>query len=369
MGEGTPGAFLGQIRMGRESATQYGDATTVTTYLLPCVTTIQPTENDNVVESNRKQGDRGVADIHSTRHTIDGRIRFEVGPENIHKLLYWAHGGYALNATMPGSTVLATAYEHNVATGTANTPYSFSSWVDFGETERTGATMYTRYQGMYITGYDLTIGDRALLPLDCDWFAKDSQLVSPTVAFAPALSALQPFVSKEHLTRVLLGVQSLPCQLVSGNIRYDGTVTGRENAGSRYMQGANVGRGRVEVNMVLDFDNIRTLVDYMGASPTTSPTLPLAMRWPKREEVLRLTWENDQVAYSNTADTNYGLEAYIPRYQFTAMVRELPESSDDPIRVEFRGQGLQSAAATTVALRGEVVWRFWNRLPSTAFTS
>jgi len=368
MGEATPGAFLGQVRMGRESATQYGAPSTVTTYLWPCVSAININSNDNVVETNCKVGDRGVADVHSTRHTVDGRIRCEVGPENVHKLLYWAHGGYALAATIAG-TGAATAYEHNVANGGSETPYSFSTWLDLGETERAGSTVMTLIPGMYITGYDMTIGDRSLLTLDLDYIGQQQRLVSPTTAFSPALSALQPFVAKEHLTHVRLGARTLTCEFVSGSIRYDGTVTARENAGGRYITGAYAGRGRCEIQFVLDFDNLASVVDYMGQSPTTSPTLPVAMAWPKREEVLRLTWESDEVATSAAGGQMYSLEAYAPRYQFAAMVRELPEDSDAPLRVEFRGQALESLAATTVALRGDIIWRFWNRLPASAFTA
>jgi len=368
MGEATPGAFLGQVRMGRESATQYGASTTVTSYLWPCMSAISINANDNVVETNCKVGDRGVADVHSTRHTVDGRIRVEVGPENVHKLLYWAHGGYALAATIAG-TGAATAYEHNVANGGAETPYSFSTWLDIGETERAGSTVMTLIPGMYITGYDMTIGDRSLLTLDLDYMGQQQRLVSPTTPFSPALSALQPFVAKEHLKHVRLGARELACEFVNGSIRYDGTLTARENAGDRYIQGAYAGRGRAEIQFVLDFDNLASVVDYMGQSPTTSPTLPVAMVWPKREEVLRLTWESDEVASSAAGEQMYSMEAYAPRYQFTAMVRELPEDSDAPLRVEFRGQALESLAATTVALRGDIIWRFWNRLPSTAFTA
>jgi len=366
MAEATPGAYLGQVRMGRESATQYGDQTSVTTFLWPCMSMISSNSNRNPVETNCKAGERGVRDIHSTRITEDGRLRCEVGPENIHKLLYWAHGGYALATAYAGATG---AFEHNVATGTANTPYSFSAWVDYGETDRSGVTMATLYPGIFITGYDIAISDRSLLTADFDWLAQQQELVAPTIAFSPALSALQPFVAKEHLASIALGGRPLAAQFVSGNIRYDTTVTGRENAGSRFMQGAHAGRGRANIDFSLDFDDVATLKEYMDGSPTTSPTLPVAMAWPDQEAVLELTWRNDQVLKVAGGTVNYGLACRAPRYQFTALVRELPEDSDSPIRVDFRGQALQSAAATSVALRGDLIWRFYNSLASTAFTS
>jgi len=370
MAEATPGAFLGKACLGREDT--YGDQTSVTSFLWPCLTNISVQSNHNVVEVNCKTGDRGVANTWATRFSAEGRFRCEIGPENIHKLLYWAHGAHAIAATLSGTAGGATvdAYEHNIATNGNATPYSFSAWVDFGEGDRMSSTVVTVIPGMFMTGYDIVVADRALLSLDADYIAKTQELVSPTAAMIPSLSGLQPFTAKPHLSTVELGGRSIAAQLVDTTLRYSTGVSARENAGSRFVTGGYAGRGRFEVSFTLDFDDVASVVDFMGTSPTTAPSLPVAMQWPRREETLRFRWTSDEVAvYQAGVPTYYAVEAYVPRFQFNTMVRELPEDSDSPLRVDFTGVGAISTAATTVALRGDVVWRLWNRLSAADVTS
>jgi len=218
--------------------------------------------------------------------------------------------------------------------------------------------------GVVLTGYDVAIAPRSLLRMDLDYFAQQEVVAAATMT--PALSALQPFVALPHLALELGGV-SIADKLVNANIRYNGNAVRRENAGTRYASGSHALRGSCECRLTLDFDDMREVADWFGTSPTTTPALPMAMTWPKNTEVLEFEWQSDELGSTTLP---YELTAYMPRYRFTAVGRELPEGADAVFRLDITGRALRRETSPTLnPLTGEIIWQVHNRQTTANITT